>query len=342
MILEVPKDFKDFELLDTGQGFRLERWGEVILARPDPQIIWQKSLPRQDWDKAWAVYKPGSEEDKGRWQIAKPLPNPWVISYTYLANKPASLASSPRSAVDAGQSGTAGQSVDTKFLLKLSPFKHTGIFAEQAAQWKWMLNKLSSLSSHKVIKSEQNLGFKNSRLDNFQMANKFKVLNLFAYTGGATMVLAKLGCQVTHVDASKPAITWANENHKLNNLAAGSVRWILDDCVKFVKRELKRGVKYQGIVMDPPAFGHAPSGKTWKFNNDLPGLLADCVKLLSDDAKFLIINGYATNSSAVALNNLLEDNLASKTGKVEFGELCLKQKNSRMISTGIFARWSKI
>lgn len=284
MLLETFKDFSDFELLDTGEGFRLEKWGQVILARPDPQIIWQKSLPEAEWDKAWAVFKSASEESKGKWEIKKPLPPSWEVSFK-----------------------------DVRFLLKLSPFKHTGLFAEQAAQWEWAASKIKN--------------------------QKSKILNLFAYTGGATMVLAKAGCQVTHVDASKPAITWANENAKLNSLPADSVRWILDDCAKFVKRELKRGVKYDGIIMDPPAFGHSPTGKTWKFNDDLPGLLADCIGLLSDDAKFLIINGYATNSSALAINNLLEDVAKTKNGKIEFGELCLKQKSGRMISTGIFSRW---
>lgn len=184
-----------------------------------------------------------------------------------------------------------------------------------------------------------------------------RILNLFAYTGGATVVLARAGCQVTHVDASKPAITWANENAKLNNLPKdsarhldyargehslkGNVRWILDDAAKFVAREVKRGTKYDGIIMDPPAFGHGPTGKTWKFNQDLPGLLANCVLLLSNNAKFVIINGYATNSSALALNNLLEDAIKFKPGKIEFGELCLKQKTGRIISTGIFARWNQ-
>jgi len=287
MILETFKDFPDFELLDTGDGFRLEKWGTVVLARPDPQIIWGRSLTDAEWDKAWAIYKSGSDDNKGRWEIKKPLPKQWLLNFQ-----------------------------DVKFLLKLSPFKHTGLFAEQAANWEWMGDKLK-------VKS-----------------GKLKVLNLFAYTGGATMVLAKAGHQVTHVDASKPAITWANENHKLNNLPADSVRWILDDASKFVKRELKRGTKYDGIIMDPPAFGHGPTGKTWKFNDDLPGLLADCVGLLSDNAKFLVINGYATNSSALAINNLLEDVIKSKKGQIEFGELCLKQKNQRIISTGIFSRWS--
>ncbi len=297
MLLETPKKFSDFQLLDTGDGYRLEQWGQAVLARPDPQIIWPRSLPETEWDKAWAIFQSPSGSEKGKWEIKTPMPKPWVIKFQ-----------------------------DTKLLLKLSPFKHTGLFAEQAANWEWMQNRI--LNTESEIKED---GVQNS---------KFKTLNLFGYTGGATMILAKAGCQVTHVDASKPAITWANENHKLNNLPEESVRWILDDAVKYVKRELKRGAKYDGIIMDPPAFGHSPTGKTWKFNEDLPGLLADCVQLLSPNAKFLIINGYATNSSALALNNLLEDAMKSKPGKIEFGELCLIQKSSRLISTGIFARWT--
>jgi 23S rRNA (cytosine1962-C5)-methyltransferase len=304
MLLETFKNFNDFELLDTGHGYRLEKWGEVILARPDPQIIWAPSLPDSEWNKEWAIFE-NRGTGNGKWEILKPLPDPWVIQFN-----------------------------NTRFLLKLSPFKHTGLFAEQAANWEWMTERLK---------------MKDERLENSDLNHKSKILNLFAYTGGATMVLAKAGSWVTHVDASKPSTTWANENAALNNLPKDSVRWILDDCAKFVKREIKRGVKYDGIIMDPPAFGHSPSGKTWKFNENLPGLLADCVQLLSDDAKFLIINGYATNSSALALNNLLEDAIKSKQGKIEFGELCLKhpipqgygaRKTGRIISTGIFSRWS--
>jgi len=317
MILETFKQLWNFELLDTGNGYRLERWGDVILARPDPQIIWQRSLTDLEWDKAWAIFNnrgkvaesnPSTSlragaEGRGNWEIKRSLPKPWVVKFG-----------------------------DVKFLLKLSPFKHTGLFAEQAANWEWMMEKISNFKfqiSNEAAPAGSKI--KDQRL---------RILNLFAYTGGATMVLAKAGCQVTHVDASKPAITWANENHKLNNLPADSVRWILDDAAKFVKREIKRGIKYDGIIMDPPAFGHSPTGATWKFNENLPELLSDCVKLLSDEAKFLIINGYATNSSALALNNLLEDAVRGKNGKIEFGELCLKQKNNRLISTGIFARWS--
>ncbi len=293
MTLEFFKKTWDFELLDSGEGFRLERFGGVKLKRPDPQVIWKKSLPEMDWKSVDAEFIT-------RWDIKNKeiFKKPWVVKWQ-----------------------------DTKFLLKLSPFKHTGLFAEQAGNWEWLEHQVKSLSSYKVHK--ENTG-------------KPKILNLFGYTGAVTMVLTRLGCFVTHVDASKPTIGWAKENQALNKLPGDAVRWILDDCVKFVKREVKRGALYDGIIMDPPAFGHSPTGGTWKFNEDLPGLLRDCVKLLSPNAKFLLINGYATNSSGIALGNILEDETRNLGGKVEFGELCLKETNrDRMLSTGIFARWSK-
>ena len=284
MKLETFRKFEDFELLDSGQEYRLERWGSIILARPDPQAIWQRHLDESEWDKANAIF----DDHRRKWVIKKDVPESWAIKYG-----------------------------DMKLVAKLTPFKHTGIFAEQATNWEWMTHQLQNTSS------------------------KLRILNLFGYTGGATILLTKLGHFVTHVDASKPAIAWAKENQKLNELSQDSIRWILDDAAKFVKRELARGQKYDAIIMDPPAFGHSPTGKTWKFSDDLPKLLSDCAKILSDDAKFLIINGYATNSSAIALQNLLEDAVTSRKGQVESGELGLKQKDGRLLSTGIFARWSK-
>lgn len=284
MRLETFKKFKDFELLDTGDGFRLERWGKFILQRPDPQIIWPRHLPNSEWDKANGVFK------NGDWQIKTKIPKSWEVQWENIS-----------------------------LIAKLSPFKHTGIFAEQAANWEWMLERVKSK----------------------EKKEKLKILNLFAYTGGATIALAKAGCFVTHVDASKPSIGWAKENQSANKLTQDSIRWILDDATKFVKRELKRGQSYDGIIMDPPAFGHGPTGNTWKFNEHLPELLKDCVELLSPNAKFLLINGYATNSSSLALKNTLEDATVNLKGKIEFGELCLEQSDKRLISTGIFARWSK-
>jgi 23S rRNA (cytosine1962-C5)-methyltransferase len=284
MKLETFQQFLDFELLDTGDGYRLEQWGPIRLMRPDPQIIWKWSLPTHEWQQANAEFI-GSGE-RGKWTKRGQIPENWPVYY-----RP-----------------------DIRLLAKLTPFKHTGIFAEQAAHWEWMTEILKNQPPQKI-------------------------LNLFGYTGGATMVLTRLGHEVTHVDASKPAITWAKENQAVNKFEPDAIRWILDDAAKFVERELKRGQKYDGIIMDPPAFGHSPSGKTWKFNRDLPDMLRDCVDLLSKDAKFLLVNGYATNSSALALLNILEDVMDERPGKIDYGELCLKEKAGRMISTGIFARW---
>jgi 23S rRNA (cytosine1962-C5)-methyltransferase len=272
----------DYTLLDSGDGYRLEQWGDIRLARPDPQIIWPRHLPDTQWGDIHARYV--SRGEKGHWEQLKPVPASWIIHWNSVSLR-----------------------------AKLTPFKHTGIFAEQAANWEWMSTKLKP---------------------------KSKVLNLFGYTGAASVVLAKAGHFITHVDASKPAIAWAKDNQNLNKLPANSIRWMLDDAAKFVQREVKRAQTYDGIVMDPPAFGHSPSGKTWKFNADLPHLLKDCVQLLSPKASFLLINGYATNSSAISLGNLLEDAMGTKKGTIENGELCLEQSDQRLISTGIFARWS--
>jgi 23S rRNA (cytosine1962-C5)-methyltransferase len=299
MLLETFDAPWDFSLLDTGNGYRLEQWGKIRLARPDPQIIWEPSLAQSEWDKADARFEGQSE--KHPWKTKDKIPTAWNINFG-----------------------------NVKLRAHLTPFKHTGIFAEQAANWDWMVKQLGTNNK-----------------------NQLSILNLFGYTGAATTILAKAGHFVTHLDASRPAITWAKENQRLNGLSDKSIRWMLDDAAKFVQRELKRGKQYDGILMDPPAFGHSPTGKTWKFNKDLPPLLANCVQLLSPDAKFLLINGYATNSSAIALNNLLEDAMLKRPelrGRIEYGELCLQhpvvshasdgtRKNQRLISTGIFSRW---
>lgn len=281
--------FAEFQLLDTGDGYRLEQWGPYRLARPDPQIIWSRHLPKAEWDKADATYTTVGE--RGGWNLRTKVPGFWTMNYA-LPDSSSTVSLNAR----------------------LTLFKHTAIFAEQAANWEWMA---------KALKGKKHR----------------KILNLFGYTGAATVVLTALGHSVTHVDASKPAIGWAKDNQTLSKLPADSIRWILDDAQKFVMRELKRGQTYDGILMDPPAFGHSPDGRTWKFNQDLPYLLSDCVQLLSPDADFLLINGYATNSSAIALHNLLEDALKGREGAMEYGELCLKQQDERLISTGIFARW---
>lgn len=288
----------DYALLDSGSGQRLEQWGTHRLARPDPQAIWRPHLHPREWERADATFE-------GKWHIRTTLPKQWEIQF------PLPLA--------------PGEAVTGDWTLhlaaRLTPFKHTGIFAEQAANWEWLSEQATRLQAAAAIAEP-------------------RILNLFGYTGAASVLLAKRGCFVTHVDASKPAIGWAKENQVLNQLPEDSIRWILDDAFKFVKREAKRGSTYHGILMDPPAFGHAPNGKTWKFADDFPGLLSEAAQLLEPGASFLLVNAYATNSSSIALANVIQDLLPAE-GVRACGELCLEQHDGRLLSTGIVGRWSR-
>jgi len=277
----------NYELIDSGEGRRLEKWGGYLLDRPDPQIIWKKSLSPEEWEKVDAYFKRISE-DKGIWDIKTKIPEKWELAHS-----------------------------DVKFFAKLSPFKHTGIFPEQSTQWDYI---------YENVKAEK---------------REVKVLNLFAYTGIASLFAAKAGASVTHVDASRPAVTWANENRALND-ENWPIRWIIDDAIKFTAREIKRGVKYDAIIMDPPAYGHGPTGEVWDFNSDFPKLLTNCKELLSENPLFVIINAYAISSSSITLANTLNDYFGKLGGKIENGELTLKESSGgRLLSTGIWARWSK-
>ena len=260
-----PDGWRDYELLDTGDGMKLEKWGNSIVSRREPRVIWRKGNP-----DIW--------ENQG--DLAEQ-----VISYKEL-----------------------------KFKLKQTTFGHTGVFPEQAVNWQWIA---SQISSHK------------SQIP--------KILNLFAYTGGATMAAALAGAQVTHVDSSKPAMMWAGENAVLTGVK-DKIRWIQDDAVKFVKREIKRGTKYDGIIMDPPRFGRGASGEVWKFEDGISKLAWECKELLSPTPQFFLINAYTADLSSVALGNLLADVMGKE---VEFGELGIKESSKgRILPAGIFARWS--
>lgn len=268
-----------YQLLDSGEGERLERFGKYVLRRPDPQIIWKRSLKNEEWEKADAVFT-------GDWD-AKNMPSEWIVDWEGL-----------------------------KLQLKLTPFKHTGVFAEQMSQWQWIRERIAF--------SGQGLG----------------VLNLFGYTGVASLVAAAAGASVVHVDASKSTIGWARKNQELSGLSDKPIRWILDDAVKFVEREGRRGNKYDGIIMDPPVYGHGPEGEIWQFNKSLPVLLEALAKIISDDPKFVIINAYAVSSSAYTLGNILKDLMGDK-GKIETGEHLVQQNGSdRVLSTGIWGRWT--
>lgn len=269
----------NYELIDSGEGRRLEKFGDYLLDRPDPQIIWKKMLTLPRWNEADAVFKDG-------W-INKNVPERWQMEH-----------------------------MEVKFWARLTPFKHTGVFPEQSGQWEYIFEKLKDKNSN--------------------------VLNLFAYTGIASLFAAKAGAKVTHVDASKPAITWANENRDLNGMQDAPIRWIVDDAIKFTEREIKRGVKYDAIIMDPPIYGHAPNGEPWDFNKDFPRLLENCKKILSNKPLFVLVNAYAISSSSITLANTLQGILGNLGGKIENGELTLKETSGgRLLSTGIWAKWSK-
>lgn len=270
---------EEYELLDSGDGEKLERFGGVVLRRPDPQILWKKSLSGDKWQEAHAYF------DK-QWIGRKKVADSWNIS------------------------------IDGKtFKLKLSAFKHVGIFPEQRENWKWLESCI--VDAKKPV----------------------SVLNLFGYTGGMTLAALKVGAAVTHVDGSKTALTWAKENSILSGLTDKSVRWILDDVLTFVKREIKRGNTYDVVVMDPPAFGHGPNKEVWKIENQLPELIALLPELLSKKPLCVLANGYASGYSSIAYENLLQPLTKTFGGSIEKGELVIAESGGRLLPAGISARW---
>ena len=283
--MDVANNWKDYEILDMANGEKLERWGNVYLIRPDPQIIWKnKSFPEK-WNIANARYN-RSSTGGGSWKYNKKMPENWQIKYKNLT-----------------------------FNIKPMGFKHTGLFPEQAVNWDWMIEKI-----------------KNAK-------REIKVLNLFAYTGGATLACSYAGASVCHVDSSKGMTAWAKENIASSGLADRHVRFIVDDVVKFVNREIRRGNKYDGIIMDPPSYGRGTNGEVWKFEENIADLVELCTKVLSDNPLFFLINSYTTGISSTVLENILRLNIKKK-GKLSCGEVGLQMTNSKLVlPCGIFGRW---
>jgi 23S rRNA (cytosine1962-C5)-methyltransferase len=276
----------DYELIDSGNEEKLERYGKYVLRRPDPQALWKKTLSETEWKNADAIFN----ADKKTWKKKnESMQNEWQISFDNL-----------------------------KFNIKPTSFKHTGIFPEQESNWLFIKEKI------------KNAG------------RPVKVLNLFGYTGGATIAALSAGAEVTHVDGSKTAITWAKENAELTGVINKPVRWIIDDARKFVMREIKRGGKYDGIIMDPPSFGRGGKGEIWKIETDFIKLLEECSKILSDKPLFFIVNGYAAGYSSQAYYNALKPIVEKYGGEFEIGELTIQEsKAGRLLPCGIFVRWSK-
>ena len=281
----------DYELLDSGGGEKLERFGKIILRRPDPQAIWEKRLSDERWLSADAFFKKAGQG--GKWISKKNISDKWPISIGGL-----------------------------NFSLKLGSFKHPGVFPEHAPNWLFISEKTSQA---------------------VRETGKASVLNLFGYTGGATLAAAKAGAEVTHLDGSKVAIGLAKENAGASSLSDKPIRWILDDARTFVRRELKRGKTYDGIIMDPPTFGRGPKGETWNIEKDLPGLIILVKKILSPRPIFFLINGYASGYSSIAYKNNILDLQEKFGGTLEAGELSIKEsgENARLLPAGIFSRWSR-
>lgn len=284
----IADGWKDYEIIDTSSGEKLERWGDYILIRPDPQAIWKTEKLHKGWNNPNAHYH-RSKKGGGEWEFFD-LPKQWSISYGEL-----------------------------KFWLKPFNFKHTGLFPEQAVNWDFMRRKI------KAAKRD------------------IKVLNLFAYTGGATVACAKAGASVTHVDASKGMVTWAKENALLSGLASAPIRYLVDDCVKFVEREIRRGKHYDGIIMDPPSYGRGPGGEIWKIEDKIHELVKLCSLVMSDEPLFFIINSYTTGLQPAVLSYIINTEITPKYGgKTEADEIGLPvSSNNLLFPCGATARWCK-
>lgn len=314
----------DYELLDSGLNYKLERYGRFVLSRPDPQALWPTNRQSVKWQSADAEFKKEDESgdagERGSWHVNKKKDKGDIQGIK--KSQPEDLED-PSKAMEKWSINFGG----LRLQIKLSPFKHTGLFPEQLSNWQFM---------EKIIQDEVVSGARTEPI---------KVLNLFGYTGGASLICAKAGAEVTHVDASKSAITWANENAELSGLSDKPIRWILDDALAFVKKEIRRGVKYDAIVMDPPSYGRGAKGELWKIEEGFLDLVEGAYELLSDKPLFFVLNGYSAGYSAMAYAQNLEVLKTKHGGSIEFGELAIQESKGaaneagRLLPCGIVARW---
>jgi 23S rRNA (cytosine1962-C5)-methyltransferase len=283
-----PNGWTDYELLDSGRGQKLERFGPYTFIRPEPQAIWMPALDKKLWDSAHAVFQPTHEESGGVWNFKRAVETSWIMRWK-----------------------------DLTFKVQTTSGRHLGVFPEQAVHWDWIAEQTRN-SNHPL-----------------------QVLSLFGYTGIACLAAAQAGAKVTYVDASKKAMEWARQNQSLSGLTDRPIRWLLDDAIKFVQREARRGVQYDGMILDPPKFGRGPKGEIWEFFDLFPKLLEACRAVLSSKPRFIVITAYAIRASALCLHFGLHDMMANYQGSIESGELVNKEKSAqRLISMAIYTRWS--
>ena len=285
-----PQGFADYELIDSGGFLKLERFGQFITIRPEPQAVWDSSLSMPEWEKMAHVRFEPKSSSSGNWvKLKKNMPDQWQIKY-------------------------AIQSIDSKeiaFRLGLTSFKHVGIFPEQAVNWEFIADSVSRMPKQPV-----------------------RFLNLFAYTGGASLAARAAGAETLHLDSIKQVVNWANENQQLSGLK--DIRWVVEDALKFARREVKRGNKYNGIILDPPAFGHGPNGEKWKLEDQINEMVKLVLELLDDQYHFLILNAYSLGFSSLILENLLQS--GDNKRKVDIGELYLEDRFSKRLPLGAFGR----
>jgi 23S rRNA (cytosine1962-C5)-methyltransferase len=283
--------FPGYQLLDSGHGRKLERFGRFTVDRPEPQALWRQSLPPETWLRADAAFKPDRNDEEsqgGRWRYVRDVPKSWPVEV-----------------------------MGVTALCRLMSFFHLGIFPEQLPHWAWMLERLSEVKRERP-----------------------RVLNLFAYTGVASLIAARSGAEVTHVDASKRAIQWAKENQSASGLQEAPLRWIVDDARKFVAREVRRGRSYHVILIDPPKFGRGPEGEVWDLFTDLPALMRDCAQLLAPGRAAMALSVYAIRASALAFDQLARENLRDRGGVLESGELAIRpEKGGPAVPASLFVRW---
>ena len=289
--LLTPTHWKDYELLDCGDFEKLERFGNLILSRPEPQAVWKKTLSDNDWKKQTHIKFKGRSATSGEWiKSSAHLPDRWNVEYK-------------------------NDEVTINLRLGLTSFKHVGVFPEQAVNWDYISSSIKKFKTPSP-----------------------KVLNLFAYTGAASLIAKAAGADTTHVDSIKQVVNWANENQELSNLK--DVRWVVEDALKFVKRELKRGKKYNGIILDPPAFGHGPNGEKWKLEDHIQEMMRDVVQLLDDEEHFLILNTYSLGFSSVIVENLIKTSFP-QVQNLETGELYLQATSGIKLPLGVYGKFNK-
>ena len=292
--------WKDYALIDSGDGLKLERFGRNVFVRPESQAMWKRTLD-SEWKNAHAVFQPTGEESGGHWDFKKKVDEKWEMEYPLTPNP------SPD-----------GRRESLSFWAMTTPGRHLGVFPEVAAHWDWC--------SELIARSKE----------------QPNILNLFGYTGLATLAAAKAGAKVTHVDASKKSVSWARDNQALSNLADKPIRWIVDDALKFVQREARRGAKYDGIILDPPKFGRGPKGEVWEVYKSLPTLLEACRECLSNDPLFVVTTIYAVRASAIHVAQAMEDMMSAFEGKIDMGELVTREQSAgRLLSQAVYARWGR-